>query len=252
MLDTLIVHTLACYALYHIASRSDVLRRPRQWVLRTLPGSLTYPLNCAFCWTVWLGLLTTVALWLGTGMLILSPTILLAAPALNLVTDLVVKWLLKALEPPLLCVPQYSTTSGGTQATITLGSTPNQGSISIPTVWTPGLNQPQGTTYTWDASIPGTPNFALGPWSGPLPEGWELTLESRPICPRLVGRRVSFSWGPRKGIIEKGYRDDDDCSGSWGQLKIRIKGDDGQTYTDVYAHCTLEGDEPSAGVVTKL
>lgn len=104
-MEELIIYALAVYALFHVAARSDLLTRPRAWVVRTLPGWLTYPLGCAFCfawWSTWvLGIL---------GIASLNVVTLCAAPVVNLILDLVVCALRRANEPPVSVSWDASTT----------------------------------------------------------------------------------------------------------------------------------------------
>ncbi len=99
MLEALLIYSLACYMVYHVVGQSDLLAKPRAWVLRTLPGWLTYPLSCALCFTFWLTLAGNLSGFVQTDLIVLF-----AAPVVNMVLDLVVRWLVRANEPP-VCLP---------------------------------------------------------------------------------------------------------------------------------------------------
>lgn len=78
----LIVYTLTVYFIYHVVARSDLLARPRQWLVARLPGWLAYPLECAFCLSWWIGASLTAGAMVTTGTLSIDPVILCAAPVL--------------------------------------------------------------------------------------------------------------------------------------------------------------------------
>ncbi len=99
MLDAVILYSLAIYMVFHVASRSDILAKPRGWVLRTLPGWLVYPLSCGLCFTFWLTLVGNLL-----GFVRVDLIVLFAAPVVNMVLDLVVRALIRANEPP-VCLP---------------------------------------------------------------------------------------------------------------------------------------------------
>ncbi len=97
MIDALIIYALSCYMVYYVVGQSDLLATPRAWVLRTLPGWLTYPLSCSLCFTFWLSLALTL-----TGVVYMGALTLLAAPVVNLLLDMGVKALIRANEPPVI------------------------------------------------------------------------------------------------------------------------------------------------------
>ncbi len=128
-MESLILYALAVYFLFHVAARSDLLTRPRAWVTRTLPGWLTYPLGCAFCFTWWstwvLGIL---------GITSLNVVTLCAAPVVNLILDLVVCGLRRANEPPVIA----------SSTTTARGSIWSEPSI---TLYGDGVQIPESTRY---------------------------------------------------------------------------------------------------------
>lgn len=218
MPDALLTWALTVYCAFHVLGRSDLLRRPREWAQRRLPRKLTYPLTCAFCFAFWCGLALTAAASLYMGTPILSATILFAVPIFNMVLDLAVRALLKANEPPMLAV---------TTATASADNSCRFGPVSIPSVWTALSPQSQVTLTYLNPSLP--------QYDGHLPYGWEMHKAegdsiARPRCPSLIGRRIRImegggSWAGQEGVIEDGYRDGDDCSGTWGDLKYRVRRD---------------------------
>lgn len=155
MPDALLTWALTVYCAFHVLGRSDILRRPREWAQQHLPRKLTYPLTCAFCFAFWCGLALTAVASLYTGTLILSASILFAAPVFNMVLDLAVRALLKVNEPPLL-------------------------TVTTPSVWTGPSYQPDisWTTFSWMGETLSTPlhtgrraRVARGRWSYKGKEG---------------------------------------------------------------------------------
>ncbi len=97
MLEALLIYSLACYMVYHVVGQSDLLSKPRAWVLRTFPGWLTYPLSCSLCFTFWLTLMGNLF-----GFVQMDLVVLFAAPVVNMVLDLIVRALIRANEPPVM------------------------------------------------------------------------------------------------------------------------------------------------------
>lgn len=176
----MIEYALAVYLLYHLASRADIFNVPRKWVIKMLPSWVTYPLNCALCFTFWISVILTCFVWIYAGILTLSASILMAAPVLNMVLDMVVRALIRLNEPPPVSV----------STTVTTGN--------IPTLW-----------------------FA------PSPEARYSFCFPDPN-PSHVGRRARIVRGRwtflgKEGIIDRHYRDADDCSGTFQQDVYSIK-----------------------------
>jgi len=143
MIDELFIYALSVYALFHVAGRSDLFAKPRNWALRSLPGYLTYPLSCAFCFTIWTGIAFTGLVWLVTGYLSLSHLTLLAAPATNLIVDLVVRVLLKRADP----APVLLTGSPASQQnSLTFTVNANPSIWTVPSISTGGNTQPPAST----------------------------------------------------------------------------------------------------------
>ncbi len=107
MLVAVILYSLAVYFAFHLASRADILAKPRAWVFRKLPSWLVYPLTCAFCFTFWLTLGSNLLGFIATDLIVL-----LAAPVVNMVLDLIVRALIRANEPPLVKVESPGLTFG--------------------------------------------------------------------------------------------------------------------------------------------
>ncbi len=234
MVDALIIYSLATYMVYYVVGQSDLLAASRAWVSRKLPGWLIYPLGCSLCFAWWLTLVLGVL-----GFVALNVLTLFAAPVVNLVLDLIVKALIRANEPSVI----------GAGKTLTCGDqsvTTWSGPTVVSAMAASSLRAGEMVCVAPLAPFTGT-NPVLAPWKGSLPEGWQMVnpygYGDVPGCPKLVGRRVCFGWSPapleRTGTIEEGYRDGDDCSGTWGMLKVRIRGDDKQTYSTGWHHCTL-------------
>lgn len=115
MLDQLVVYSLSVYFFFHLFGRSDILAGPRGWANKVFPSALTYPLNCSFCFTWWVGVGVTVATSLYLGVFFVSPIVLLGAPVLNLLLDRAIE----RLNPKALSVFGTVTASGATYSTIT-------------------------------------------------------------------------------------------------------------------------------------
>lgn len=101
-MDATIIYSLFLYLWYHLLSRSDILARPRDWVLRTFPSFLTYPLTCSLCFTWWVSLILTGFLWFINGKWDLVLGYAFTAPIINYLIDLWVRQSLSRLTPPLL------------------------------------------------------------------------------------------------------------------------------------------------------
>lgn len=102
MLESLFIYTVGVYFFYHLLSRSDLLEKPRTGLIKILPKWFTYPLSCCFCFTFWSGWFVFILQWVTTGLFVISPTMLLAAPVINFVLDLVVRALIRVNEQPIL------------------------------------------------------------------------------------------------------------------------------------------------------
>lgn len=195
MLDQLLTYALTVYLAYHVVSRSELLRRPREWAKAKLPAKLVYPLGCALCWTWWCGLALTAGIWIGTGTLLLSATVLFAAPVFNMVLDLAVRALLKANEPP-----QFTISTTGCDNSF-------KGPVSIPTVWS-------------NLGPPSPPSWVQTTWSlGPYPDPQ----------PSHVGRRARvvrghWSFKGKEGLITRHRICDDDCAGTFRKVVYDIEG----------------------------
>ncbi len=116
----LLVYCAALYLLFHVWNRSDLTRKARNWVARHAPGWFTYASQCSLCATWWV----SITLWV-LGIAECDLVTILAAPVINLVLDLVVRALIRANEPPLICVssqPSVTTTTGSVTITGTAGS----------------------------------------------------------------------------------------------------------------------------------
>src|ERR1035437_4730536 len=98
----LLIFSLTIYFFFHIWTRSDLIARPREWILSHVPQWLAFLVTCSFCFTFHVAWLGTIALWILTGNLFFSPAILFAAPVINLVLNLVVKVLIRENEPPVI------------------------------------------------------------------------------------------------------------------------------------------------------
>ena len=162
-MDTLIIYALACYFTFHVANRSDILAWPRKWAHKILPAWMVYVSACAFCWTWWTGVFLSFTYWLFTGHLILSFLHLCAAPVVNLLVDLVVRYLLSANEPPVVgggtivtCGDQSVATWTG--ATVWYPAAPNNqhGVVNAPSVWTVPAN-PDGEKIPSSMRTPSVP-----------------------------------------------------------------------------------------------
>jgi hypothetical protein len=103
-METLILYSLSVYWLYHILSRADILKRPRAWAQRVLPSWLSYPLTCAFCFTWWVGVVSTLVVMVWAGVIVFSPIHLFAAPVVCYVLDLVVQGLIRYNTPPVFTI----------------------------------------------------------------------------------------------------------------------------------------------------
>lgn len=219
MLESLIIFALSVYWLFHVLTRSDLTARPRAWVLSWAPAWLAYISTCAFCFTSWvaLGLVLIGAInW--------TLAALCAAPVVNMVLDLVVRTLIRANEPPVL-EPTKPDVALGESMAITHGA--------------------PGVPMSIDHTLPLASGYRLAhvmmnppppPWVGPLPEGWTThTTGTGPwatvfSCFALHGRRVRTTYcGGRTGVIEHGFRNGDDCSGTFGELMYRLRWEPGQT-----------------------
>jgi len=224
MLATLLIYSSAVYLLFYLLNYSS-LGGP---VRRHLPRRLAALTQCSLCWTWWVGVGLTLLGWVWHGVLVLDIMPLMAAPVVNLLVDLWVKERLAVAKPPPLPAAQWGTTASGSSGGI---------QVFVPSVWS-NLGSTLSTTSSWT----GWTSPTLPQYTGHLPYGWEMIKEEgdalyRPKCPKLVGRRVRIvggSWAGMEGIIEDGYRDGDDCAGTWGDLCYRLRG---------------EGDPVSAGSI---
>lgn len=94
----LVLYCLAVYLLFHLACCADLFARPRAWAFKTFPSWLTYPLQCALCFTFWVtlgGILATHYL----GFYVEGEwTALFCAPVVNMLVDLYVRVYRAALD----------------------------------------------------------------------------------------------------------------------------------------------------------
>lgn len=219
MLEATLLYALALYLVFHVASRAEILSKPRGWVLRVCPGWLTYPLGCALCFSWWLALVLNVL-----DIVPVSLMVFLAVPVVNMVLDLMVRALIRANEPPVL----------GEGKTIWEGSTGistwRASNVVVGVAGTPLEAGQMVQINNWMTPPP-------PPWTGPLPEGWATwTTGEGPYattfgCTPLHGRRVRTTYFDGKtGTIMSGFRNGDDCSGSFGGLMYRLRWDPGQTW----------------------
>lgn len=117
MIDLLLTYCLCVYLLFHVWNRSDLTHKARNWMARHAPGWFTYATSCALCATWWISL----TLWV-FGIMGLGIITVLAAPVINLVLDLVVRTLIRANEPPLICVSSQPSTSTTTGTVVRVGT----------------------------------------------------------------------------------------------------------------------------------
>ncbi len=240
MIEQLIIFSLSVYWLFHVLSRSDILAKPRELAARHAPKWLTYIFHCAFCFTWWVAIGLTLAQWVMSGWMVINLVIIFGAPVVNMMLDLVVKALIRANEPPPIGEGKILT---GCDHKITMKTRQNVMS---------GVAQ---TPIIAGQLVYCNPRF--DPWQGSLPEGWEMInpygTGDVPGCPKLIGSKVRFPWSydEKSGVIEEGYRDGDDCSGTWGQLKYRIRGDDGKVYSAKWDRCTMLSFNPLSHEQTK-
>ncbi len=96
MLESIILYVLSIYFAFHVLSRSDLLARPRDYILRSFPKWLTYPLGCCFCFTFWVGVAYGIGIAVSTGVIMFSVLQLLVAPVLGYLLDLCVQVLIRA------------------------------------------------------------------------------------------------------------------------------------------------------------
>lgn len=227
MLESLIIYALAVYWLFHVIARSDLLARPRAWVLRVLPSKVTYPLSCSFCFAGWIGILLTV-----TGIVWFSPAVLFAAPVINLVLDLCIRALIRANEPPVLLTPISSETTVTTTGASGVTAVSNGGSITwftpsttvnIPTVWIP-TDVPPNSVYP--EPHPSHVGRRVRVISGTTPDSWH------------VGR---------VGRIHRHYTDNSDSTINFRPFRydIAFDGDDGViTAGFLVSDCLLLDEDP--------
>lgn len=116
MIESLLVYALSVYALFHVVGRSDLLAKPRAWALRVLPAKVTYPISCAFCFTIWTSLFLAALMWVLTGFVFASHLSLLAAPVINLLVDLLVKALERAANGSPTAYPTSQTVTSTTSS----------------------------------------------------------------------------------------------------------------------------------------
>ena len=102
MFESLFFYGLVLYFFFHICGRSDLLAKPRNWLFKTFPWWVTYPLGCCFCFSWWANLVLGLAFYVLAGVVMLSPGNLFVVPVLNMVFDLLVRKLMVANEPPVM------------------------------------------------------------------------------------------------------------------------------------------------------
>lgn len=203
-MSDLLIYALCVYAVFHFLTRSDMMRRPREWVLARSPRGVRYVSTCAFCFTAWVAIALMAVHLMLTGELRIVPAALMAAPVINLVLDLIVTALRRANEPPVIQVTASpsTTTTGSVLATVTAVSDIRAGQLVAMTdvegvyaVDGDGCQIPESTRY---AHLPGG-----------RPVGWEQTNCDDSLYRitgivrwwpgQLVGRKVRVATGPHSG-----------------------------------------------------
>src|SRR4051812_32749036 len=111
-MESLILWCLGVYFVFHVLARSDILVRPRNWLVKVLPSWMTYPLGCAFCFSFHVGWMVTLLVLITTGWFILDFARLLVAPVINLIVDLCVRALMRANETPVVTTTVSTTQAG--------------------------------------------------------------------------------------------------------------------------------------------
>lgn len=92
-MDSILIYALTIYFWFHLVSQSDLFARPRAWWVKTVPGWISYPTSCAFCFTWWSGVLLTLLSCLDTGVLWIDTSVLFVAPVINHLVSLLVSHL---------------------------------------------------------------------------------------------------------------------------------------------------------------
>ncbi len=193
MLEALLIYALCCYLVYHVLARSDLLAKPRAWAFRSLSGWLTYPLTCALCATWWLGVAGSVV-----GFISAPFWMLLAAPVVNMVLDLIVRLLIRANEPPVM---------GEGSTGISTWRAP---SVFVGTAATSvSAGQMVQVAHGDGVQIPESMRYAHWPTNERAPDGWEQVNRDSSLYRtsglirwwpgKLVGRKVRVVMGPRAG-----------------------------------------------------
>lgn len=232
----LLAYTLVLYFAYYVLGRTRICRRPREWAQRVLPWWVTYPLGCPLCFGWWMGVILMTGRLLFTGWLVLDWVALFAAPILLLILDEAVRALERVNTPPVIAgATSVSTSAGSSTITARVGAPIGAGEIVM--MDGKGWIGPVGTTAPSPDWIRLT-NPLPPPWHGPLPEGWTTWYTSGNgeygrgfACAALRGRKVRTNYfNGREGIIESGFRNGDDCSGSFGELMYRLRWTQGDTH----------------------
>lgn len=182
MLDHLIVFALSVYWLYHLLTRSDLTATLRAWVLSWAPGWLAYIGTCVFCFTFHVALLLTLL-----GVINASIVALCAAPVVNMVLDMVVRWLIRANEPPVMGEGQ--TVTQGDQS-ITTWRAPN---VIVGTLAAPAVAGQMAQVYLGDTTPPDPDWRGIqwglgGVWPWPKDIGRRVRAHSDAIDPRGAGK----------------------------------------------------------------
>ena len=107
------IYALVTYFFYHLFSRSDILAKPRNLAFRYLPSFITYPFQCAFCFTFWASIAISLFLWFFGGQWGMFIGYSITASVINYLIDLWVRKSLLALSPPVIVENKYISSGTG-------------------------------------------------------------------------------------------------------------------------------------------
>lgn len=93
MIESFFFYVLSIYFLYYVAAYSEILARPRGYLIRSFPWWVTKPLNCAFCFAFWAGVFMGILTLIQTGIVAISVVNLMAVPVGVMLLDALVKYL---------------------------------------------------------------------------------------------------------------------------------------------------------------
>lgn len=206
-MEAMILYAVFVYFWFHLVGRSDILAKPRAWFIGTVGPKISYPLECAFCWTWWLGLILSI-LPISFGVPVMA--ILFVAPVINLVLDLAIRKLRMDAEPPVL-VPKSKIDVSDFLAQC------RQDDIEV--TLSKKLVQPTNHFELFHCN-PRHPN------SEKLPE------------PSHIGRKFRIKGLSEVHTVLDQWIDGDDCSGSFGSLKYGYRTDVGPKNTSCAATAT--------------